>query len=160
METFFLVVTLILMIAGLVGAVLPVLPSLPIIYAGYLIFGVASGWAHYGWGVMILFGLVTALTAVLDYVAGAAGARRYGASRAGVIGSLLGAIIGVIVFNVPGLILGPFVGALLGELIWGRTFQEAFRSGWGAFLGFVAGVLLKLVVGSVMIGAFLFLVIF
>jgi uncharacterized protein YqgC (DUF456 family) len=52
------------------------------------------------------------------------------------------------------------VGALLGELVWGRTFQEAFRSGWGAFLGFVAGVLLKLVVGSVMIGAFLFLVLF
>jgi uncharacterized protein YqgC (DUF456 family) len=40
-------------------------------------------------------------------------------------------------------------------LLSGNTQRSALRSGWGTFIGFLAGSLFKLVVGCVMIGSFL-----
>jgi uncharacterized protein len=54
-----------------------------------------------------------------------------------------------------GLILGPFGGAVIGELISGQSSSRALRSGFGSFIGFLTGVLLKLVV-SVWIGFIFF----
>ena len=45
-----------------------------------------------------------------------------------------------------GLILGPFLGAVAGELVAGKEASAALRGGFGALLGFIAGVLLKFVV--------------
>ena len=159
MEIAFLIIALIIMIIGLVGAVLPVIPSIPIVYGGYMVYGLATGWRDYGLGMMTALGVVTLLTLLLDYLAGALGARSFGATSAGVIGSVLGAIIGLIVFNVIGMMVGIFGGAVLGELYRGRDTRDALRSGWGAFLGFLAGSAFKVVMALAMIGLFLVLVI-
>jgi hypothetical protein len=160
MTTVYLVISLLMMVVGIIGALLPVIPALPLVYAGFFIYGLGTGWADYGWTVMIVGGLVTALAQLLDYVAGAIGAKRYGASKAGIWGSIIGGLVGVIFFNVVGLILGPFVGAMIGELVWGRNLRDATRSGWGAFLGFVATTLFKMAAGLAMLLAFLWLVLF
>jgi len=146
------------MLLGLAGAVLPVLPSLPLVFAGYLVYGLATGWQAYGLTVMVIIGGLTVLVQGLDAVAGGWGASRYGGSRAGVWGAALGAIVGLIFFNVIGLLLGPFVGALIGELLAGRTLRAGLRSGWGAFVGFLAGTLFKIVIAAAMIGAFFYLI--
>ena len=146
------------MVIGLIGAVLPILPSIPIVYAGYVVYGFATDWQHYGWGVMVVFGAVTVFSLVADYVTGAMGAQRYGASRAGIWGSIIGGIVGVVIFNLIGLILGIILGAILGELILGKSIQEAVRAGWGAFLGFLAGTLFKIMVAVIMIGVFVWLI--
>ncbi|MBW2609157.1 MAG: DUF456 domain-containing protein [Deltaproteobacteria bacterium] len=159
MEILFLIISLLLMAAGLVGTFLPIIPSLPLVYGGYLVYGLVTGWQNYGLGIMIAFGLVTGITVLLDYLAGALGAKKFGGTRAGVIGSTIGAIVGVILLNVIGLIIGTFMGAILGELIGGRSMPEAVRSGWGAFLGFVAGTFFKIVAAVAMITAFLWLII-
>jgi uncharacterized protein YqgC (DUF456 family) len=95
----------------------------------------------------------------LDYYAGAIGARRYGASAPGVWGSVIGGILGIIFLGPIGILVGPFVGAVTGELLSGKTRRSALRSGWGAFIGFLAGSLFKLIVGCVMIGSFLWKII-
>ena len=159
MDTVYLILSLVIMAAGLAGTILPVLPSIPLVYCGFLIYGAGTGWRDFGAGVMIFFGAVTILVLVLDYVAGAVGAKKFGASTAGVVGSVIGAIVGVIFFNIIGLIVGVFAGAVFGEIFRGRTTGEAFRSGWGAFLGFVAGSLFKLLIAVAMIGAFILLII-
>jgi uncharacterized protein YqgC (DUF456 family) len=146
------------MAIGLAGAVIPVLPGLPVVYLGYAVYGFGTGWSDYGWGVMTLMGVATVMVLLLDYLAGAAGAHRFGASRMGMWCSVLGAIVGLIFFNLPGLILGPFVGAVFGELAVGRSLDDAFRSGWGAFLGFVAGGIFKFFMALLMIAVFLVLV--
>ena len=160
METFWLVLTLIIMVIGLVGVILPVLPSVPIIYAGFFIYGLATDWSHYGAATMIWCGILTVVVLAADYAAGALGARRFGGSRAGMIGSILGAIVGLIVFNLIGLIIGTFVGAIAFELLSGRNWEEALRSGWGALVGFLAGSLFKLMAGLMMIGIFIWMVAF
>ncbi len=143
------------MFAGLVGTVLPIVPGILLIYAGYLLYGFATGWQDYGLNAIIVWSIVTALVLLLDVYAGALGAKRYGASRAGAWGSVVGGLIGTMAAGFPGLILGPFIGAAAAELIRGRSCREALLSGWGTFLGFIAGSIVKIAVAAIMIGSFI-----
>lgn len=143
------------MIAGFLGTLLPVLPGLPLVYAGYIFYGLVMGWQDYGLGAMIIWGIVVAVISFLDFYAGSIGAKKYGASRWAVWGSIAGAFVGLFVAGFLGLILGPLVGALAGELIAGKSWREAFQSGWGTILGLVACHLAKIAVAIAMIGTFL-----
>ncbi len=160
MKALWTVITLLIMAIGLVGTVLPVIPGILLIYAGYLLYGFATGWQAYGLGAIVVWSVVTALVLLLDLCAGAIGARRYGASRSGTRGSLIGGLIGALAAGFPGLILGPFVGTTAGELLRGRSYRDALRSGWGTFIGFVLGSLVKIAIGVVMIGTFVRWVLF
>ena len=154
------IVTLLIMAVGLMGTVLPVIPGILLIYAGYLLYGFATGWQAYGLTAIVVWSIVTGLVLLLDFYAGAMGAKRYGASRSGVWGSLIGGLIGTLAAGFPGLILGPFVGAAVGELLGGRSHREALRSGWGTFIGFMVGSVVKIAIGVVMIGTFIWWVLF
>ncbi|MFQ5583434.1 MAG: DUF456 domain-containing protein [Calditrichia bacterium] len=160
MEYFWLVISILVILVGLVGTIIPMIPGIPLIYGGYLVWGLASGWTDYGATTMIVLGVITLLSIVVDYYAGAAGAKKYGASTAGVIGAILGAIFGVIIFNIPGLVLGPFLGAVAGEMLVGKKQKDAWRAGWGAFLGFLAGSLFKITAGIMMFFLFVYFLIF
>ena len=160
MKALWTAITLLIMAIGLVGTVLPVIPGILFIYAGYLLYGFATGWQAYGLAAIVGWSVVTALVLLLDVFGGAIGARKYGATRFGTVGSLIGGLIGALAAGFPGLILGPFVGATVGELLRGRSHREALRSGWGTFLGFMAGSVIKIAIGVVMIGTFMWWVIF
>jgi uncharacterized protein YqgC (DUF456 family) len=140
-------------VIGLIGIVMPVLPGPALVYLG-LIF---AAWAHQferiGLLFLLLAGAVTALMLLVDFVAGAAGTKKYGGSAWGVGGAAVGAIAGLLVFPPFGLILGPLAGAVAGELIAGKTAEEATRAGWGSFLGFLAGTLVKYVACCGMVAA-------
>lgn len=155
MNQLYIIITLVIMLAGLAGTVLPVLPGIPIIYLGYVLYGFLSAWQHYGAATMILWGLVTLATLFIEYYGQFLGVKRSGSSIFGIWGSFIGAILGIILFNLPGLIAGTFLGAIIGELIAGRPAGAALKSGKGALLGFIAGSLFKAVVGLIMVGAFL-----
>ncbi len=150
-----LLVALALMLLGLVGAIIPAMPGVPLIYAGYLLYGVLSGWQSYGLGTMVFWAAVTILSLVLDYLAGIAGTKKYGASIFGIWGSVVGAVAGVLLANLPGLVIGTFVGAFAGELWAGKSSKEALRAGKGALIGWLGGTIAKVVIGVVMVGAFL-----
>lgn len=156
METFWLIVSISLIIIGLAGTVIPMLPGIPLIFAGFLVWGIASAWRDFSVQVLIILGVVTLVVTFLDYYAGGVGARKYGSSKSGIWGAIIGGIIGVLVFNIPGLVIGPFVGAVSGELLAGKSQKEAWRAGWGAFVGVVAGNLLKVITALVMSGLFFY----
>jgi len=129
-----------LLLVGFVGCVVPVLPG-PV--CGLL--ALCALWptpcalpmSH-----LAVAGAVTALVLVLDYIVPALGAKKFDCSRWGVFGCLVGTIVGVFFFPW-GLILGPFGGAFVGELVAGKTTGAAVKGGFGALLGFLAGVVLK-----------------
>ncbi len=155
MNTFYFAISLIIMLAGLAGTVLPVLPGTVLIYLGYFLYGLLTSWADYGAGTMILWGVVTAGVLFLEHYGAFLGARRSGSSILGIWGSFVGAILGMILFSLAGLIVGTFAGAVVGELIAGRPAGQALKSGKGALIGFLAGSLLKVVVGLIMVGTFI-----
>ena len=130
----------ILLLIGFVGCVVPVLPG-PV--CGLL--ALCALWptpSVPSMGLLAVAGAVTVLAMVLDYIVPALGAKKFDCSRWGVFGCLVGTLVGVFFFPW-GLLLGPFGGAFAGELIAGKTTSAAFRGGFGALLGFLAGVVLK-----------------
>ncbi|MDP1540109.1 MAG: DUF456 domain-containing protein [Moraxellaceae bacterium] len=144
----------ILLIAGLAGLVLPVIPGPPLLFAGFLLAAWAEQFQFVGLNTLILLGLLCLFAIILDFVAGALGAKRYGASKAAIWGALIGAVVGI-VFGPIGILFGPFVGAVIGELINGRQLQQAGRAGFGASIGMLVGIVAKLVIGILMLALFL-----
>ena len=148
------ILAIVLVVAGLAGLVLPALPGPLLLFLGLLAAAWAEGFAYVGTGTLVALGIMAALASLADFLAGAFGARHYGASHRAMFGAALGAVVGLF-FGLPGLLLGPFTGALLGELSAHRDLQAASRAGWGATIGLALGIAAKLALGFAMVGLFL-----
>ena len=140
------------------------------------ILALAAAWAwlmpkgEYGmgfsWGTVAVLGALVALGELIEFAAGAAGAKKEGGSRRGMAlsiagamaGSLAGAAVGVpvpfagpLIGAVGGGAAGAFGGAYLGETWKGRTSGEALQIGKGALIGRLLGTGGKLACGAVMV---------
>jgi len=132
----------ILLLAGFAGCILPMLPGPPIAYLA--LFCVASGgWPAYSLLELVLLGALTAVVTAVDLLLPVLGARKRGASKAGIWLSVVGLAVGMFLLPPFGFLIGAYVGALAGELLAGRG-ARAFGPAWGVFVGTVAGVGLKL----------------
>lgn len=150
---------LLLIAAGFAGMVLPALPGPPLLLGGLFLAAWAEDFTPVGTGTLVVLSLLCVLALVLDFVAGALGAKRYGASGAAVTGALVGAVVGIFLGPL-GLLIGPFAGAMLGELATGRPWQQAGRAGVGATLGMLLGIVAKVVIGIVMLGTYVLVRVF
>lgn len=144
-----------LMLAGLAGNLLPLIPAAPLLLAGFVLGAWIDGFERVGWGWLALLTALAVIMQVIDFVSGAWGAKKMGASRQAVIGATLGAILGIF-FGIPGLVFGPFVGAALGELLARGDLAHAGRVGVAAWLGMAVGTVAKLALSIMMIGLFAF----
>lgn len=142
-----------LVIVGIAGVILPALPGLPLVFAGLLVAAWADGFTRVGWLPLVVLGVLTALSIVVDVLATTLGAQRLGASRMALAGSVLGTVAGLFFMPI-GLFVGPFLGALFGEYLHGRRLGQATRVGFGTWLGIVLGVALKLGLAVAMLGVF------
>lgn len=86
---------LLLIAAGFAGMVLPALPGPPLLLGGLFLAAWAEDFTPVGTGTLVVLSLLCVLALVLDFVAGALGAKRYGASGAAVTGALVGAVVGI-----------------------------------------------------------------
>ena len=98
-----------------------------------------------------MLGVLAALAVAVDFIAGAFGVKRFGASGRAVTGATIGAIVGLF-FGIVGVLVGPFVGAVIGELSVRRNLAAAGRAGVGAALGLALGTAAKLAIAFAMIG--------
>jgi uncharacterized protein YqgC (DUF456 family) len=143
------------MLVGLAGVILPVLPGIPLVWLGLFIYAIFTGFDSISVTAVVVFFIIMLLTLVLDFLAPILGAKKYKATKVGMLGAFLGLMIGLFTLGFWGVILGPFLGALLGELIASRKPVTALKAALGTFIGFVFGTLLRLVVGLTMIGFFI-----
>ena len=143
MEVVLLILAFICLVVGIIGCIVPGLPGTPIAYAGLWI-AQATERVDFSWQMLLVWGIVTVVVSVLDYVVPAWGTKQFGGTRYGVWGSTIGVFVGL--FAGPwGVILGPLVGAVVGELLGGKAAAEAIRAGWGSFIGLLFGTILKLI---------------
>jgi hypothetical protein len=144
-----------LIVAGLAGTVLPGLPGVAVLYAGMLLGAWIDHFSRVGWRTLLILALLTGLALVAELLAAMLGARRLGASRQALIGSVIGGLAGPLVgLGLPGLLLGPFIGAVTGELIARRPLATAARVGFGTWLGLLIGTLVKLSLAVSMLAIF------
>lgn len=157
--TLWYAVAVLLVLAGLAGTVLPALPGIPLVFAGMLLGAWAGGFEYIGTATLVVLGLLTGLSVVVDYWATAMGARRVGASGKAVTGAVVGTFAGMF-FGIIGIFAGPFVGAVAGEMLHLRSLDRrgigrAAKVGAGTWAGVVVAVGLKLALAFAMIAIFL-----
>jgi uncharacterized protein YqgC (DUF456 family) len=147
------VIAVALIVAGLVGAIVPTLPGIPLIFGGIWLIAGVDRYRHVGLWWLLGIAAIGAVGLTLDFLAGALGAKRVGASKQAVAGALAGTVIGLF-FGLPGLLLGPFVGAVLGELAAGNSVLRSTHVGVSAWLGLIFGTIAKLVSSLMMVVLF------
>lgn len=149
METLLLILGILALLGGLAGAVLP-LPGPPLSYLGLIFLHFSHFVTISNWG-FITFGIITVVVTALDYYVPILGIKKFGGTNYGVWGSTLGVILGFFFIPALGIFLGAFFGALIGELIGGMSNQKALKAAFGSFLGFLSGIVMKVIVCVAMI---------
>jgi uncharacterized protein YqgC (DUF456 family) len=149
----FYLVAAVLVVVGLAGIILPALPGVPLVFVGLLVAAWGEGFERIGWLPLVVLGVLTVISIVVDVIATVVGAQKVGASRLALLGSVIGTLAGLFFMPI-GLFVGPFAGALLGEYLHGRNLGQATKVGFGTWLGIVLGVAFKLGLAMTMIAVF------
>ena len=147
MDILLIITGFLLMILGVAGSLLPVLPGPPLSYLGLLLLHFTTK-INFSSKFLISWGIITILVSILDYIIPIWGTKFFGGSKYGVWGSMAGLLAGVC-FPPFGVIIGPLIGAFAGEILAGNK-ENALKAGFGSFLGFIAGTIVKLLVSIIM----------
>jgi uncharacterized protein YqgC (DUF456 family) len=145
MSVALVIVAIILVITGIVGCIVPALPGVPLSYLALVLLRFSDKGDKVSNTLLIVYGVLTAVVTVLDYVIPAWGTKRFGGSKWGVWGSTIGLLVGLFMGPL-GIVIGPFVGAVVFELLGGKPSREAIRAGWGTFVGLLSGTIIKLII--------------
>ena len=153
-DTLWWILSALLMLAGLAGTVLPALPGTALVLAGIVLGAWIDGFTRVGVGVLAIVSVLAAIAWILDYAAGLLGARKVGASRQALTGAVIGTVLGLFAGFIGVLIL-PLVGAAIGEYMARKDEVHALKVGVATWLGIMAGMIAKVVIGFVMVGIFI-----
>lgn len=159
-EIILFAISIIIMLAGMAGIIVPIIPSIPLIWLGSFIYAIFTHFEKITWVVLLIFALLTIFSIVLENIGNVYGAKRFGATKWGIIGSIVGTGVGFYTGGPVGLILGPVIGTIIFEFIGGKGYKGALKSGLGNFVGFLGGSILKFVVGLAMIIVFIWKIFF
>ena len=127
------------------------IPGNFVVFLNTLLYGIATSFENMSFSFFLLIFILAITIELLEYLIIAFGARKYGASKLGVVAAILGGIGGSIsgfFFSpVVGAIIGGFAGVIAGtmfiELVRGKHVREAMQATFGALLGRVGGLSVK-----------------
>ncbi|MGB6341041.1 MAG: DUF456 domain-containing protein [Candidatus Aminicenantaceae bacterium] len=145
-----IILGVICLIIGIIGCVIPGIAGPPFSFLALMLLSIAKRWEPFSVQFLIVMAVITVVVTTLDYVVPAAGAKKFGTSKAGFWGAVLGLFGGLILFPPFGMIFGAFLGAIIGELTVGKEGSQALKAGWGVFIGVMFGMLLKLIASGIM----------
>lgn len=144
-----IVLAIICTIAGIAGCLLPAIPGVPLNYLGIILLHLTSR-VQFSPQFLIVWALVVVIVQILDYYVPIWGTKKLGGGKKGAWGSTIGVVAGMFIFPPWGIIFCPLAGAVIGELLDNKKLPVAIKAGLGAFLGFLAGTLMKIVVALIL----------
>ena len=177
MDVFLIILGSICLLLGIIGCVVPIIPGVPLAYLGLL----CAHWterAQLSWQELVIWGIITLIIQLLDYIVPAWGTKKFGGSKWGIWGSTIGLFLGFFLGPL-GIIIGPFAGAVVGELIYFNrqpqisttegvqlgsasdtnstqsNLHRALRAGFGSFIGLRTGTIIKCICCGLMIFYFI-----
>ena len=141
----------VLYIAAFLGAVLPY-PGCLVALGGSVCYAVAEGTPYPAWWFWVILLALAVFGTLVDNITTAMGARKFGGSKQAFWGSMIGLCVGAFFVFPFGIIIGPFLGAFIAELHFQKkNARDSAKSGLGATLGLLAGVLGKIITVSIML---------
>jgi len=154
MDIILVIIAALFIVLGIIGSFLPVLPGPLTSWLGLLILHLTDA-IPMDTSFIIVTLVIAIFIWVLDYIIPAMGTKRFGGTKAGMIGTTLGLIVGLIAPIPGGIIIGPFVGALIGELLNNADSKTAFKAAFGSFIGFLTSTFIKFIVAIIYLGLFI-----
>lgn len=155
METFAVIIAIILGLIGIIGSIVPAIPGPPLSWIGLLVMYLWGGTNGNGETMsstllLVWLGITTAVT-VIDYIVPAYLTKLTGGSKYAAWGAMIGLLVGMFVPPV-GIILGTILGAFIAEIVFaGKDVWTSAKSSMGALLGFLLGTGLKLMAAGFML---------
>lgn len=144
MDVLLIILGFICILVGLAGSVLPGLPGPPISYVGLLLLHFTDD-VEFSVTQLVVWAVFVVVIQILDFIIPSIGTKKFGGSSYGIWGCNIGVVVGL--FAGPlGIILGPFIGAVIGEMIKTNDVRLSLKAGFGAFLGFLTGTLIKIAI--------------
>ena len=150
MDTFLAITAEVCGIVGILGAVLPILPGTMVSFVGMFCAYFTSD-SEITSGQMWLWGIISAIIILLDYILPGYFSKVFGGTKAGITGATIGVIVGLFMGPI-GIIAGPFIGAVAGEMMsqQKQPLDKALGVGFGSLLSFFVGSGMKLIAGGFM----------
>lgn len=158
MDYVVLALYILISLAGLISLIFG-LPGTFFILGASVLYGWYGGFSDITVRVIIILVVLALAGELIEFLLGILGSKKYESSNRAIVGSIIFGIIGAVmgapfffgIGAVIGAFAGAFAGAILMELSQGKKMDEAIKSGWGAFIGRVAGTISKGAVGIAMI---------
>ena len=141
-----IIICVFLLLLGLLGCFVPVIPGPPLSFVALLLLTFFTGYQFdddflWQWGAIVVG------VTIVDFWLQVYGVKRFGGTKKAINGTMIGLLVGIFVPIPMGFIIGPFVGAFVGAYMDEKDdLLKVLKIASGALLGFIGGVVLKLVV--------------
>jgi len=135
METILILLSIFSAIAGIIGSIAPSLPGPILSYLGIIFLYIAKGENLISESSLVYIGITMLAILILGNIVPIATAKITGASKYGIIGSIIGTIIGIFIFPPFGAFPGVILGAIIGELYAFNDMKKAISAGFGTVIG-------------------------
>jgi len=150
---FFIIVCLAGLIISIFGG-----PGPFIIFGGAFLYGLIEHFQDIDFATLLVLLILSIAGEIIEFLSGLIGAKKFGASKAGIIGALIGGITGgmagilflPVIGSILGALLGVFLGAFTIELINQKNVYNSLKAGLGAFVGRLGGSVTKFVLVIIM----------
>lgn len=149
-----MIVGIIMVVVGIAGTLLPMLPGVPLVFAGLLLIAWLDGFTKVSILTIVIIGVLALIAWAIDFAASIVTAKKVGASKQALWGTVIGGVVGLFFGGLAGIILGPAIGAMVGELMAHQDKSRATTVGIAAGLGFVLALVAKWVITLLMLGLF------
>src|SRR5690606_8120235 len=157
MDIFLVFLGALCIIVGIAGSLLPVLPGPIISWVGLLLLYITKA-IPTNLTLLIVTLVIVVVISVLDYIIPSMGTKRFGGTKAGIMGTSIGLVVGLFAPIPGGIIIGPFVGAFIGELLNKSNSKTALKAAFGSFIGFMASTFMKFLITVIYLGLFISIV--
>ena len=143
------IVAVILMLVGISGCIIPGLPGTPLAWFSLLAAFFVSK-TQISITSLVITALVTIAAEIFTNVVPSYFTKISGGTKWGSWGATIGVFVGVFTGQILLVIFGSFLGALIGEIINNhQDIKKAFKSALYAFLGFITGSGLCLIISII-----------
>ena len=153
------ILAILAMVGGVIGTILPAIPGATLVFAGIALAAWADAFTRIPVWVVVVAGVLAALTWIIDIGSAALGAKRVGASPWAVIGAAVGTVAGIFT-GLVGLVFMPLAGAAIGEFLARRDLIRAGKVGVATWIGLLVGTVLKVAIVFAMLGLFVLALLF
>ena len=160
LDILFWIIIIACFIFSFVGLVYPIIPSVLLIWVGVVLYHFGINSTALTWITWTMLVLLTVFLFLADYLANLHFVDKAGGSKWGMRAATIGLIVGSFVIPPFGVIIVPFALVLIAEMMQKKTFQESSKVAFATLIAFFSGTFAKAIIQLIMIGVFVFGVIF